>query len=222
MTTKRSSGQFELILENRQLVFIFFGAVLLCAIFFALGFLIGRDQRDFGWLAGAAKPDNAPVAESAPKTGAQREAASPTATSKSSDQTAIDKELTFYKTVEGKPAAEDMKVTPAKETAASNPPSAPARSAVAGESRGSAAANSSAAGNSILFQVAALSKPMEAEAMVRKLKSQGFQAFLVSPPPDSSAPKLYRVQIGPFADAKVADRIKSKLVAEGYSPILKK
>jgi cell division protein FtsN len=34
--------------------------------------------------------------------------------------------------------------------------------------------------------------------------------------------KLFRVQLGPFSDIKDAEATRSKLVADGYSPILKK
>ena len=34
--------------------------------------------------------------------------------------------------------------------------------------------------------------------------------------------KFYHVQVGPFADMKVAEAIRSKLIGDGYNPILKK
>jgi DedD protein len=34
--------------------------------------------------------------------------------------------------------------------------------------------------------------------------------------------KLFHVQVGPFADIKEAESMRSKLLSDGYNPILKK
>jgi DedD protein len=34
--------------------------------------------------------------------------------------------------------------------------------------------------------------------------------------------KLFRVQLGPFSDIKDAEAMRARLIADGYSPILKK
>jgi DedD protein len=34
--------------------------------------------------------------------------------------------------------------------------------------------------------------------------------------------KLFRVQVGPFSDIKDAEAMRTKLIGDGYSPILKK
>src|SRR5882724_3513849 len=38
-------GQYELVLENKQVLGIFFAAAILCGIFFGLGFLVGRSSK---------------------------------------------------------------------------------------------------------------------------------------------------------------------------------
>jgi cell division septation protein DedD len=235
MTAKRPSGQYELVLENRQLVFIFFGAVMLCAIFFALGFLVGREQRDLGWRAGTGTLDGSGPADTGTKSAAKKAGvATNAATPKSTDQDAINKELTFYKTVEGKSAPGDYGVkTPANasSTSASKqaPPqpspsqSSPPQAAPAPAPAPSAPPTGARPGTPmIIYQVAALSKSLEAEALARKLKEKGFQAFIVSPSAGSGGDKLYRVQIGPFSDPAIAEQVKAQLVASGYAPITRK
>lgn len=227
MATKRQAGQYELILENRQLVFIFFGAVVLCAVFFALGFLVGREQRDWGRRAAnqnaesggnkPASPPPVPAKKEGPTTAVKN--------GKTPDQDAISKELTFFKTVEGKSNAGDYKVNTGKTgPPVDNKKIDPSRTKESAEtnSKSTPAAAGHPSATTILFQIAALSKPVEAETLVRKLKEKGFQAFVVSPPADSGVDKLYRVQVGPFSDAAVAEQVKGKLVANGYSPIVKK
>ncbi|MFQ5926271.1 MAG: SPOR domain-containing protein [Terriglobia bacterium] len=41
---KGKGGAYEMVLETRHLVGVFFGVVVLCAVFFTLGFVLGRDQ----------------------------------------------------------------------------------------------------------------------------------------------------------------------------------
>lgn len=228
MATKRQAGQYELVLENRQLVFIFFGAVVLCAVFFALGFLVGREQRDWGWRASTENPETTGKKSSSPSTTPAKKEVTPSAAKdgKAVDQDAISKELTFFKTVEGQSKTSDYKVNPS--------PAGKSRENEKGDSSRSkeaAEANSKPApavaphpsfATTLLFQVAALSKKLEAETLVRKLKEKGFQAFVVSPPADSAVDKLYRVQVGPFTDSRVAEQVKNKLVASGYPPLVKK
>jgi cell division septation protein DedD len=70
-----------------------------------------------------------------------------------------------------------------------------------------------------LVQVAAVSKPDDAEALVDALKKKQYSAFVAS---NSNTDKLYRVQVGPFGDIKEAEATRTRLINDGYSPILKK
>ena len=40
---KTDDGQYELVLENRQVLGIFFVAAVLCGVFFALGYIVGKN-----------------------------------------------------------------------------------------------------------------------------------------------------------------------------------
>jgi len=68
-------------------------------------------------------------------------------------------------------------------------------------------------------QVAAVSKPDDAEALVDALKKKQYPAFVAG---NSSTDKLFRVQVGPFSDIKEAESMRSRLINDGYNPILKK
>jgi DedD protein len=223
MATKRSSGQYELVLENRQLVFIFFGAVLLCGIFFTLGFIVGREQQGLSGHQDPGKSEGEPSVNASGKLPTKKESAAlDLSKAKKVDQEAINKELTFYKTVEGK-TAQSPKVNPKEEVTPIEKGNRPTPKATAtAQPKTTPVMAAATPANTIVYQVAALSKADEAQALVHRLKEKGFQAFLVSPPADSGTDKLYRVQIGPFSDAMVAEQIKAKLVANGYTPITKK
>jgi cell division septation protein DedD len=68
-------------------------------------------------------------------------------------------------------------------------------------------------------QVAAVSKAEDGEALVEALKKKDYPAFVAAPVP---ADKLFHVQVGPFIDIKDAEAMRARLIADGYSPILKK
>jgi cell division septation protein DedD len=68
-------------------------------------------------------------------------------------------------------------------------------------------------------QVAAVSKQEDAEALVDALKKKEYPAFVA---PQVTTDKLFRVQLGPFGDVKEAEAMRTRLIGDGYSPILKK
>jgi DedD protein len=68
-------------------------------------------------------------------------------------------------------------------------------------------------------QVAAVTKPEDADALVDALKKKEYPAFVSSNP---SIDKYFRVQVGPFSDIKEAEAMRSRLINDGYNPILKK
>jgi DedD protein len=72
--------------------------------------------------------------------------------------------------------------------------------------------------NGYYVQVAAVSKQEDADALVDALKKKQYPAFSANTAPD----KLFHVQVGPYADVKDAEAMRTKLVADGYNPILKK
>ena len=67
-------------------------------------------------------------------------------------------------------------------------------------------------------QVAAVTKQEDAEALVDALKKKDYPAFVAPQTGD----KLFRVQLGPYADIKDAEAMRTRLIGDGYSPIVKK
>ena len=72
--------------------------------------------------------------------------------------------------------------------------------------------------NAYYVQVAAVTRQEDADALVEALKNKQYPAFRTNP----SADKFFRVQVGPFAEIKDAEATRGRLVADGYTPILKK
>ena len=69
-----------------------------------------------------------------------------------------------------------------------------------------------------IVQVAAVSKQQDADALVAALRRKQYQVFVVTPATDT----LFHVQMGPFSEAQDAEAIRSRLVADGYNPIVKR
>ncbi len=192
-----TSQDTEITLGTGKMLALFFGLVALCAVFFGMGFSLGRSS------VRVASPD-VPAATTV-TTGGVRPSAVKTASA------APPADMTFYKAVASKdgnsqPAIKDAS-TPALDT------TAPAAST---DTSTDQAAPPPA--NSYFVQVAAVSKAEDAAALVDALKKKQYPAFSTNTPTD----KLIHVQVGPYADIKDAELMRGKLVSDGYNPILKR
>jgi len=197
-----ASQDTEITLGTARLLSLFFGLVIVCAVFFALGYTLGR-KSDVG-IASAAGTLPLPGASSAAKP-AGSAASAP---------------MTFYKNVEQKDA--NPQLTPAPEATSS------AAQAVGTSSNSATPAQSQSANPpdpigtvptaGYFVQVAAVTKQEDADALVDALKKKEYPAFSSN----SAVDKYFRVQVGPFADIKDAESMRSRLINDGYNPILKK
>jgi DedD protein len=178
---------------------LFFGLVGICALFFALGYSLGRKSESGLTPSGTAlTPQPASVAAKA-SSGA---AAAP---------------MTFYKSVEQKEANPEL--TPGAD-AKTETAAAPTTGTTPAASTGSPPDSSATLPTSAYaVQVAAVTKQEDADALVDALKKKQYQAFVAA---QVGVDKLFRVQVGPFADIKDAEATRTRLIGDGYSPILKK
>jgi DedD protein len=195
-----SSQDTEITLGTGKLLVLFFGLVGICALFFALGYSLGRKSEPAITTASAAVlPQTVP------------------GTSKTNSGSATTPPMTFYKSVEQKDA--NPQLTPAADaktdTAAAPANAAPAQAAPNTPDPTTTLPTAS----SYFVQVAAVSKQEDADSLVDALKKKQYPALIAAPVPTD---KLFRVQVGPFSDVKDAEAMRTKLIADGYSPILKK
>lgn len=191
---------------------IFFGAVVLCAIFFALGYSFGRNSAPITTtnLTGDPKP----VAGASPDkpSAAQSQNA---ALTQDQNPPAKQSDLTFYKSVENKP---DGQLTPPP-SQESKTATQPAQSASTAPPKSPPEMANIKIGGTIAVQVAAVSKEEDADALVTALRGKNYPVFVVSNVPGD---KLFHVQVGPFAELKDAETIRARLAGDGYNPIIKK
>ena len=207
-----SSQDTEITLGTAKLLGLFFGLVGICAVFFALGYTLGR-KSDSGL---AAATTLAPLrAANGVKPGGSGAAASTP--------------MTFYKAVEQQNA--NPQLTSAAAVAATTDASRQQTAASSTSSVGSSSSGESVQTSNppdpmapvpatgYFVQVAAVSKQDDADSLVDALKTKLYPAFVAS---NSTVDKLFRVQVGPFGDIKEAETMRSRLISDGYNPILKK
>jgi cell division septation protein DedD len=201
-----SSQDTEITLGTAKLLSLFFGLVIICAVFFALGYTLGR-KSDYGLAASSATAPMQTASNGLKPAGSASPQPAPP--------------MTFYKAVEQKDA--NPQLTPAPADGSSANPAASGQTPVS--SSGTPAQTSPSDPMGVLptagyfVQVAAVSKQDDAEALVDALKKKQYPAFVAS---NSTTDKLFRVQVGPFADIKDAEGMRTRLINDGYNPILKK
>lgn len=196
-----SSQDTEITLGTGKLLVLFFGLVGVCALFFALGYSLGRKSE----LTLAAGAPGLPQQSSN--------------TNKASSGSAAAHPMTFYKNVEQKDA--NPQLTPAPDTRTDTNASASSQPAVSGQASQPVPADPATTmpTSAYFVQVAAVTKQEDADALVDALKKKEYPAFVASA---ATADKLFHVQLGPYSDIKDAEGMRTKLIGDGYSPILKK
>jgi len=197
--TTATSEDTEITLGTGKMLALFFALVALCAVFFAMGFSLGRTS--------GFKPSAAEMAVPAPNNGGVVRPSAMKSTATSTDSAQL-------KSVSDK-SSDQTAAAPGAAAAATDAAPGPSPSAPATPP---APDLNAASGNVYYVQVAAVSKQEDADALVDALKKKQYPAFSNSSQPD----KLFHVQLGPYDDIKGAEAMRSKLVADGYNPILKK
>ncbi len=197
-----SSEDTEITLGTGKLLVLFFGLVGVCALFFALGYSLGRKSEPAVTTASAALTPQ--TSSNTTKAGGSTGNSTPP--------------MTFYKAVEQKDANPELTApadAKADTTAAANSTTTTAATPAGNPNDSTTALPISG----YFVQVAAVSKQEDAEALVDALKKKEYPAFVAA---QATTDKLFRVQLGPYGEAKEAEAMRTRLIGDGYSPILKK
>jgi cell division septation protein DedD len=194
----------EMTLGTSFIIGIFFALVLICAIFFAFGYSIGRRS------ALPASGITVPAASTDSNTGVS---ASKPASGIPVSQTAPANSATNEDSADEQPASEVKQTPIALPAKLSIKPTSVSRATA--PSATLPAATSS--GAQTVVQVAAVSRQSDANMLMAALKRHGYNAVVHPSPQD----KLLHVQIGPFSTKKDADTMRQKLIGDGYNAIVK-
>jgi cell division septation protein DedD len=189
----KETGEFELVVGDKQLLSGFFLGVVLLAVVFALGYVLGRSSPKSATLvsetaAAATNGANDRPQAASPAVPRSNEPAAVTPAAQT-----IDPAQTATPPVEAPPQPTTV---PARETVV-NPPPPPAPDAA----------------NAQYWQVAAASKN-SAEAFFQTLKDKGFPAITKPGPKD-----LTVVWVGPYFDKESFTRAKKALEDAGFNTL---
>ena len=202
------TGEFELVVGNRQLLSGFFIVVLLFAVAFAMGYVVGQNTQRPVKLASEGGGASTAAADSRPQPVAPLTPAPvpPAPDAAAGQQPATDS---------ASGAAPQPTTQPATQ-----PTTQPAQASqlATGEKPAAAPASTGIVGASELppgsFWQAIAVKPEVAEAIRQTLKERGFPVSLT---PGSS--NLTRVLVGPYTDNSAYGRAKTELENAGFRPV---
>ena|SRR5947209_2605529 len=190
------SQDTEITLGTGKLLGIFFGLAILCAVFFTLGYMLGHSGSSNGTTTLVSTvPSNGNTANK-PAAGNKNGEASPAPFAPAVAQT------TTSTDTPATPAADTTKTQDQADTGRNTPPEL-----------------KNAGSGNYMVQVAAVSKQEDAEILVAALRKKQYPVLVVSNVPGDS---LFHVQVGPFADPKEAESMRSRLAGDGYNAIVKK
>ncbi len=219
-------GFHEIQLNGKQLVFLFMFATVVLVGTFLCGVMVGRGVRAERGDQSAQTTD-APSATPPPKTPST---SAPTGKGQS-PVPPEPAENDYYKSLTAKKPDDESLKSPAKpkaepaappasskpaSAAAAPPPAAekakPAPAPVADQSQPAAVTSGGFA-----VQITALRDRGEADAIVKRLVTKGYPAYVLNPVPGK--PPVYRVQVGRYKNRGDADRIAGRLKKEEqFSP----
>ncbi len=196
----------EITLGTSALLAIFFGVVLICAVFFGLGYSLGRRSGDATTAALPTAKQSAssksipsdPTSNLAEESAADKSRATPIPAK--AVARAVARTTPASVAADGADVVPPLKLTPAKQPANAN----------------AAVGSASTPGGQTMVQLMAAAQPEDAEVLAAALRKRGYHA-IVRDEPDH----LFHVQVGPFGSRVEADTMRRKLQSDGYNAILK-
>ena len=223
-TRRKHSGIGDRVLESRHVIGLFVLKLLFSGLFFALGFVMGKNQYSGKVLADRLPRNGVVDAFESPKplpgkhgngnvngTAPSKSAPVPDSPSSNPAWDAHDFDNAKRDSDRLEPAS------PSPTVSQKNPPAAMKNTAAAASPRGKPATAPFIPTGAYTLQVAALKTQADALDLASRLQKQKFPAFVLSPQSD----KFYRVQVGPYPDQKAADLAKKGLDGAGFKAIVK-
>jgi cell division protein FtsN len=211
----------ELTISSTTLLAIFFGLVLICGLFFGLGYTLGRRAPS----EASQLPSAAVAADPQPSSASKPSAASqPAQAAAPADPLTTDPGATPPDTSANSAApsgTSDTSASPAQPAIVKPALTAvltqPAEAAPASSAASPAAAPAAVPSAGTMVQIAAISNPADADVLVSALQKRGYS---VSARRFTGDP-LIHVQVGPFSNRADAIAMRQKLLSDGYNAILK-
>ena len=227
MASNARRGGGDRVLESRHLVGLFLGVVLLCGVFFTLGYVMGRTQ--YGGAVHAADVLNGstpsvPASSKSKPAPAAKNAPAPAPDNGGWDfydnkKSASDHLEPAPAPAPATPVTKAPATVPAVATKSTNAPPPAATKTVAAPTPKQPARFQPPAltKNSIVLQVAAVKLQRDALEMADAIQQKKFPSFVATSPADN----FFHVQVGPYPDMAAAENAKRALEQLGFKPIIK-
>jgi DedD protein len=208
------------VLEGKHVIGLFLLMLLFSGVFFSLGYVMGRNQYD-GQVRAATTNSRTVEPSYVPKSGpAARQSADATSADSESDPATTTTKGPWDYSHTATPAKLEPRLEPLPKASATPAPVPKSVSAkVSAQPAAPVARNGKQLvsaplipNDSVVLQVAALTKQDDALIIASSLQKKHFAAYVTPPQKD----KLYRVQVGPFKDQKSADAVKKGLESAGF------
>jgi DedD protein len=204
-------GFHEIQLNGKQLVFLFMMATVVSVVIFLCGVLVGRGlpaeraATQEASLNASAAEATTPQATAPPAAAPAPAGWDPTA---AAPPPAVD-DLTYFNRLEKQKApAEQLKTKPTATTMSEKPATSEATRAAAPVAKPREVSTGQPGWT---VQIAALNERNAADAIVKRLSSKGYAAYVFEPVDGTS---VYRVRVGKFGTRHEAETLKTKLERE--------
>jgi len=211
------------VLGGRQLFGVFVLLVVIFGMVFTLGYLLGRNQYESLRADASSLPVKPEGVSNKPGKPGRDPAEKSTSTTPSSPLSDWD----FFRSSEpAKPAAETApevpkspkSLVPSRTNVPAPVTASPSPSVDTMRSNLKSVSPPPIPQGSTVLQIAAMARSSDAVALAQALQQKRFPAFVLPPGSD----RYYRVQVGPYSDAKSANLARQKLESQGFKAIARR
>jgi DedD protein len=212
---KRGAG--ERVLESRHVIGLFLLMLVFSAVFFTLGYVMGRNQYDGQVRAATTQHDVADTVIKKSDAGSKHATTTPAVNTPATEESNPNSDWEFYNTDKQKETGDHLKpvsplgVSPSAKTALQNNTNGKPAPVVF-------EAPKPLQSGGYTLQVMAVRRESDALDLAKRLQKNKFPAFVLTP----QGSKYYRVQVGPYSDKKSAEAAKKGLEGAGFRAIVKR
>ncbi|HXO37847.1 MAG TPA: SPOR domain-containing protein [Candidatus Acidoferrum sp.] len=194
----------EITLSTGKLLGIFFALAIICAVFFTMGYLLGKSTSAGG---------RTEIVATVPSNNAAGKPYAGNKTPEAVTQTCAPGSPNCAAT---KPSDTSSTAKPSDQQASAQPPSV-TKTSEQSTTQSTGTDVKTGAGSSFMVQVAAVSKQEDAEILVTALRKKQYPVFIAN----AAGDPLFHVQVGPFSEKKDAEAMRTRLSGDGYNAIVK-
>lgn len=206
----------------RHLVLMFLAAIVVCAIFFSLGYVVGYNHspsRITPETENVTASGNIPPTVNPPAGGNSQPVNNAVQAENVTPSTNAIPQPVRPKPAQSEPPMTEQTEPPVRVEHPAEQPKPKSKPAAAEHYRSSPPARA-ASGPHYVVQVMASRTRADAVTLVRLLRNHGYHVFIVSPHASQAKNRYYRVQVGPFASRTGASHALHRLEGEGFRPFI--